>query len=74
MRVASSLVTMLTLAIMLPMSSHAAPLRAPGVETGSAKFIETATPRCGRHARYVKGYRSKSGEWIKGYCTPIGHH
>ena len=74
MRFASLLVATLSLAIMLPTPSRAATLRGLGIETGSANFIETASPHCGHHARYVKGYRSKDGQWIKGYCTPIGHH
>jgi hypothetical protein len=74
MRFASLLVATLSLVIMQPTLSHAATAPAPGTEAGSVETNDTARPHCGRHARYVQGHRSKDGQWIKGYCTPIGHH
>jgi hypothetical protein len=78
MRFASLLVTTLSPVMMLPTLPHAAtssaPAPAPRIETGSVETNDTARPRCSRHSRYGEGYQSKDGRWIKGYCTPLGHH
>jgi len=50
-----------------PSSATSLPLDRPAA---SAPVIEVAGPRCGRHAHYVRGHRSRiNGRWVRGHCV-----
>lgn len=41
--------------------------------TAAPEIVEVAV-RCGPHAHYVRGYRTRHGHWIKGHCVRNRRH
>ncbi len=70
MRFAAPLLIAACLAAPLSLTvARAVPLSAPGLAAApAAAIVETAGPRCGRGAHYVRGHRVRNGNWIKGRC------
>src|SRR5882724_7918558 len=80
MSLAAILMTAACLAAGCAAPAEAATIAPPGLEPGVGDVVEAGGPRCGQHARYVRGHRSRrDGHWIAGHCVrklpvePVDH-
>jgi hypothetical protein len=45
-----------------------------GLEITAAPDIVEVAVRCGRHAHYIRGHRTRSGHWVRGRCVRYRPH
>jgi hypothetical protein len=66
LRLAAAIV--LGLIALVPIKSEAAVSGGAMTSQPHSNVVEAAV-RCGRGAHYVRGHRTRSGQWVKGRCV-----
>ena len=70
LRIAASIIV--GLLAFAPITSEAFPIGANMGADQNPNVVESAG-RCGPHAHYVRGHRTRSGHWVRGHCVRFRH-